>query len=298
MEFEMDYLLTQLGSNAILVIVAIVIFVAIKSAVKIVPQSEKYIIERFGRLHTVLGPGINLIVPFLDRVAHRISILERQLPLHKQDAISSDNVLMQVQTSVFYRITEPEKTVYRISDIDAAIATTVAGIVRAEIGKMELDQVQSHRAEVIERIKDGVKLLVDDWGVEVTRAEILDIELDAATRAAMMQQLNADRAKRALIAEAEGKKRAIELEADASLYSSKQEAEAKRITADAEAYATQQIALSLKDNGMEAARFQVAIRQVEAMEEIAKGSGKQTIILPSAALEAFGDAFSMFKGKL
>jgi len=108
-------------------------------------KSEQHVVERFGRLRSVLSPGINFIVPFLDRVAHKVSILERQLPTAKQDAITSDNVLVQVDTSVFYRIPEPEKTVYRIRDVDGAIATTVAGIVRAEIGKMELDEVHAMR---------------------------------------------------------------------------------------------------------------------------------------------------------
>ncbi|HAV09855.1 MAG TPA: paraslipin, partial [Rhodobacteraceae bacterium] len=116
---------------------------------------------------------------------------ERQLPTAEQDAITSDNVLVKVETSVFYRITEPEKTVYRIRDVDGAIATTVAGIVRSEIGKMELDEVQSNRAELINKIREAVRAMVDDWGIEVTRAEILDVNLDSATRAAMLQQLNA-----------------------------------------------------------------------------------------------------------
>ncbi len=132
----MEEFLTQ---NGALIVLAVVIVLAITSAVRIVPQSEKYVVERFGRLRSVLGPGINFTVPFLDRVAHRISVLERQLPSNRQDAITADNVLVQVETSVFYRILEPEKTVYRIRDVDAAIATTVAGIVRAEIGMMELD---------------------------------------------------------------------------------------------------------------------------------------------------------------
>jgi regulator of protease activity HflC (stomatin/prohibitin superfamily) len=144
----------------------------------------------------VLGPGINFIVPFLDRVAHKVSILERQLPNASQDAITKDNVLVQVDTSVFYRILEPEKTVYRIRDVDGAIATTVAGIVRAEIGKMELDEVQSNRSKLIQTIKASVEDAVDAWGIEVTRAEILDVNLDQATRDAMLQQLNAERERR------------------------------------------------------------------------------------------------------
>ena len=100
-----------------------------------------------------------------------MSILERQLPNASQDAITADNVLVQIDTSVFYRILQPERTVYRIRDVDAAIATTVAGIVRAEIGKMELDEVQSNRSTLITTIKASVEDAVDNWGIEVTRAE-------------------------------------------------------------------------------------------------------------------------------
>lgn len=285
------------GSGAVYLAIALFIIIAIFKAVRIVPQSEKYVVERFGRLRAVLGPGINFTVPFLDRVAHKVSILERQLPNARQDAITADNVLLQVETSVFYRVTEPEKTVYRIRDVDAAIATTVAGIVRSEIGKLELDQVQSNRAQLIERVREHVKAMVDDWGVEVTRAEILDVALDEATRHAMLQQLNAERARRAQVMEAEGKKRAVELAAEAQLYAAEQEAKARRITADAEAYATGVIAGAIKENGLEAAQFQVALKQVEALQAVAAGNGKQTILVPANALEAFGDAFKMLKGR-
>ncbi|SHM13280.1 SPFH domain, Band 7 family protein [Paracoccus solventivorans] len=289
----MEEFLTQ---NAALIVLAVVILLAITSAVRIVPQSEKYVVERFGRLRAVLGPGINFTVPFLDRVAHRISVLERQLPTNRQDAITADNVLVQVETSVFYRILEPEKTVYRIRDVDAAIATTVAGIVRAEIGMMELDQVQSNRAQLIERVREAVANVVDDWGIEVTRAEILDVNLDDATRAAMLQQLNAERARRALVTEAEGKRRAVELAADGELYAAEQQAKARRILADAEAYATNALSEAIAQNGLEAARYQVAMKQVEALTEVAQGQGKQTVILPAAALDAFGDVARLLGG--
>ena len=285
------------GGNAVLLALAIFVILCILLGVRIVPQSEKHVVERFGRLRAVLGPGINLIVPFLDRVAHRISVLERQLPNAQQDAITSDNVLVKVETSVFYRVTEPEKTVYRIRDIDGAIATTVAGIVRSEIGKLELDQVQSNRAELIGKVREAVALMVDDWGVEVTRAEILDVNLDEATRAAMLQQLNAERARRAQVTEAEGQKRAVELNADAELYAAEQEAKARRILADAEAYATGVIATAIRDNGLEAAQYQVALKQVEALTAVGQGQGKQVVVVPAQALDAFGDAFRMLKGR-
>ncbi|NRP13709.1 Modulator of FtsH protease HflK [Aliiroseovarius sp. xm-m-379] len=285
------------GGNIVLLVFAAFLILTVFKGVKIVPQSQKFVVERFGRLQAVLGPGINFLVPFLDVVRHKVSILERQLPTNSQDAITSDNVLVQVDTSVFYRILEPEKTVYRIRDVDAAIATTVAGIVRAGIGEMELDEVQSNRQQLIAKIKQQVADAVDDWGIEVTRAEILDVNLDAATREAMLQQLNAERARRAQVTEAEGKRRAVELSADAELYAAQKEAEARRISADAEAYATQVVAKAIKENGIEAAQYQVALKQVEALAIVGKGEGKQTVLLPSNALDAFGDAFKLLKGK-
>lgn len=285
-----------LGQNVVLLLLAAFIILCIFLGVRIVPQSEKFVVERFGRLRSVLGPGINLIIPFLDRVAHKISILERQLPTMKQDAITLDNVLVQVDTSVFYRIIEPEKTVYRIRDVDAAISTTVAGIVRSEIGKMELDQVQSNRSTLTATIKEQLFAVVDDWGIEVTRAELLDVNLDQATRSAMLQQLNAERARRAQVTEAEGQKRAVELAADAELYSAEQIAKARRIQADAEAYATEVVAAAISKNGIEAAQYQVALKQVEALNALGSSNGSSTIVVPASALEAFGDAFKMLRG--
>lgn len=292
-----DLIFSLLSENIVILLAAVFLIVVVLKGVRIVPQSEKHVVERFGRLHSVLGPGINFVVPFLDVVRHQISILERQLPNATQDAITKDNVLVQIDTSVFYRILEPEKTVYRIRDVDGAISTTVAGIVRAEIGKMDLDEVQSNRASLISSIQSSVETAVDDWGIEVTRAEILDVNLDQATRDAMLQQLNAERARRAQVTEAEGKKRAVELAADAELYASEQTAKARRVLAEAEAYATQVVAQAINENGLEAAQYQIALKQVEALNGMGSGEGNQTIIVPAEALAAFGDAFKLLKGR-
>ena len=286
-----------LGESLVVLLLGLFIILCIFLAIRIVPQSEQHVVERFGRLKAVLGPGINFIVPFLDRVAHRVSILERQLPTASQDAITTDNVLVQVETSVFYRILEPEKTVYRIRDVDAAIATTVAGIVRAEIGKMELDEVQSNRATLISTIKASVEDAVDDWGIEVTRAEILDVNLDQATRDAMLQQLNAERERRAAVTRAEGQKRAVELQADGELYAARQKAEARRVTADAEAYATGVVAEAIAKGGLEAVQYNIALEQVKALGTMSAGQGTQTVIVPADAADAFGKAFQMLKGR-
>ncbi|WP_147110342.1 SPFH domain-containing protein [Tateyamaria sp. syn59] len=292
-----EIILSLLSENLILILAALFLLVCLFLGVRIVPQADKFVVERFGRLHSVLGPGINFIVPFLDVVRHKVSVLERQLPNANQDAITSDNVLVQVETSIFYRVTEPERTVYRIRDVDGAVQTTVAGIVRAEIGKMELDEVQSNRSQLIDQIKHLVEEAVNDWGIEVTRAEILDVNLDKATRDAMLQQLNAERARRAAVTEAEGNKRAMELNADAELYAAEQAAKARRVEAEAEAYATQVVAEAIASHGIEAAQYQVALKQVDAVSTIASGAGQQTIVLPSSAMDAFGEAFGMLKGR-
>ena len=295
---ELTDIIEMIGGGGLATLaLAILVIVSIWKMVRIVPQSEKHVVERFGRLRTVLGPGINFIVPFFDTVAHQISILERQLPNASQDAITADNVLVQVETSVFYRITEPEKTVYRIRDVDGAIATTVAGIVRAEIGKMELDEVQSNRAVLIQKIKADVEDAVEAWGIEVTRAEILDVNLDQATRDAMLQQLNAERERRAAVTTAEGERRAVELAADADLYAAEQAAKARRVEADAEAYATQVVAQAIQQNGLEAAQYQVALKQVEALGVLGQGSGNQMVGVPAQAVDAFSDAFKLLRGR-
>ena len=294
---NLDFLLSSISGGALVtVLIAFALILSVFLGVKIVPQSEKFVIERFGRLRSVLGPGINIIVPFIDRVAHRVSILERQLPNSTQDAITADNALVKVETSVFYRILEPEKTVYRIRDVDGAVLTTVAGIVRAEIGKMELDHVQSNRSQLTETIKQNVEEAIEYWGIEVTRAEILDVNLDEATREAMLQQLNAERARRAAVTQAEGQKRAVELQADAELYAAEQAAKARRVEAEAEAFATAVVAAAIQDNGLEAAQYQVALKQVDALNALGGKAGSQTVVVPAQALEAFGNAFNMLKG--
>ena len=267
-------------------------------SVKIVPQSEKYVVERLGRLHKVLSPGVNIIVPLIDSVKHRIPVLERQLPTIRQDAISRDNVLIRADISVFYRIISPENTVYRISNVDQAVTTTVAGIVRSEIGKIDLDDVQSNRSQLNASIKIQLADATDDWGIQVTRAEVLDVNLDEQTRDAMLQQLNADRARRAAIAKAEGDKRALELHAEAQLFQAQKQAEARRIQADADAYSTTTVAKAIRENGVEAIQFEIAKRQIEAMGQLIASSEAKTILLPADLADAFKSAARMVMGKM
>ncbi|MBO6731014.1 MAG: SPFH/Band 7/PHB domain protein, partial [Maricaulis sp.] len=178
-----------------------------------------------------------------------------------------------------------------------AVRTTVTGIVRSQVGKLDLDAVQSNRAELNENIRQALGEVLDGWGIEVTRTEVIDVELDAKTQEAMLKQLNAERERRAAVMAAEGEKRSIELEAEAKLYAAQKEAEARRLTADAEAYATETVAKAIAKNGLSAAQYQVALKQVEALTALGNGEGRQTLVLPASLADSFGDAFKLFKSQ-
>lgn len=263
-------------------------------AVCIVPQSENWVVERLGRYRATLTPGLNLIMPLLDSVRHRVSILERQLPHIAQDAITKDNVTLQAEVAVFYRVIRPENSVYRIRDIDAAVQTTVAGLVRSEIGKIELDEVQSNRAALNLQIREHLAEATEEWGIMITRSEILDINLDSQTRDAMLQQLNSERERRATVARAEGVKRAKELEADAELYTAQKIADARRIQAEADAYATEVVAEAIRKNGEKAIQFEIAKRQVDGITKIGASENAKFILVPASLSDAFADPFKLF----
>jgi regulator of protease activity HflC (stomatin/prohibitin superfamily) len=202
--------------------------------VKIVPQSKIFVVERFGRFDKILKPGLNLIVPGLQRVAHRISILERPLPSTNISVITKDNVQVHLSISVFYRVIDPEKAVYRIENVDQAIGVTTSAIIRAACGELEFDDVQSKREFVNAKISSQLAEATKIWGIEITRTEILDVIVDEVIRKQMQQQMSADRERRAAVLKAEGEKASAQLLADGLFYTAQKQADAVRIRAEAD----------------------------------------------------------------
>ena len=281
----------------ILIVILSLIFVY--KGVNVVPQSEVYVIERFGKYTKTLKAGLNLIIPFLDSISHKLSILERQLPQFKISVITKDNVEVDLESTVFYRVVDASRSVYRIKDVDGALNTAATSIVRSAAGKLELDELQSSRESMNQEISQEMQDAAEVWGIEITRTEITDIIIDDQTKDAQRQQLNAERERRASIAKAEGSKRSIELEAEARLFQAQNEGEAIKVTADAEAYSvkvkaeadaeqTRVIASAIKDNGQPAINFEVMKRQVEALSEIASSNSAKTIIMPSEITGVIG----------
>lgn len=288
----------------ILIVILALIFVY--KGVKVVPQSKVYVIERFGKYLKTLKAGLNLIVPFLDSIAHKLSILERQLPQFNISVITKDNVEVNLEATVFYRIIDASRSVYRIQDVDGALNTAATSIVRSAAGKLELDELQSSRESMNQEIAREMQNAAEVWGIEITRTEITDVVIDEQTKEAQRQQLNAERERRAAIAKAEGSKRSIELEAEAKYFQAQKEAEAIKVTADAEAYAvkvkaeadaeqTRVIASAIKDNGQPAINFEVMKRQVEALSEIASSNSSKTVIMPTEITGVIGSLQVLFE---
>ena len=302
----MDYSLTIFLIFLFLGFVILTIYLGIK----IVPQSDVFVIERFGKYSRTLNAGLSIIVPYLDKVAHKVSILERQLKEFRISVITSDNVEVSLNSTVFYRVTDASRSVYRIKDIDSALKTAATSIVRSAAGKLDLDGLQSSRDSMNSEIDKKLSEAAEVWGIEVTRTEITDVEVDEDTKKAQRQQLNAERARRAAVAEAEGEKKSIELKADAQLYESQKEAEAIKIKADAEAYEvktkakadaeqTTLLANAISKNGKPAVEFEVMKRQVSAIGELAKSNSTKTIILPTDVTKILGtlETFLSMKNK-
>lgn len=153
----------------VIIVFVVMIASALYRGVQVVPQSQSYVVERFGRYQRVLHAGLNIIVPFLDKVAHKVDILERRLPEKPSDVITKDNVTISVTMSIFFRVTSPEYTVYRIRDVEGAIATAVTGVVRSNIGTVQFDDVQSNRDTLNAILRKELEEIAAGWGVEITR---------------------------------------------------------------------------------------------------------------------------------
>ena len=288
----------DLGVVLTLVFLGLAVLLAFKS-VAIVPQSDEYVVERFGRYRVTLAAGINLLVPFLDRVAHKIQILERQLDAFVISVITRDNVEIELETTVFFRVINASKSVYRIKDVPLALRTTAESIIRSAAGKLELDEVQSSRQKMNEEILQNLREASEVWGLEITRSEITDVRVDEATKEAQRQQLNAERERRATVARAEGERQRVELQADGELYEAQKNAEAIKLTADAQAYAvikkaeadaeqTRVIAEAISQDGQPAIDFEILKRQVEAIGLLASSDNTKTIVLPSDVTKTIG----------
>jgi len=271
--------------TVVLAILFAVVVVTIFMGVRLVPQGYEVIVQRLGKYHATLKPGLNFIIPYVDIVAYRLTTKDIPLEIGAQEAITKDNAVIVANAIAFIKIVDPVKAVYGISNYEYAIQNLVMTSLRAIIGEMELDRALSSRDIIKARLKDIISDDVTDWGILVKSVEIQDIKPSESMQKAMEQQATAERLKRAMILEAEGKKEAMIREAEGKLESAKLEAEAQITLAEASAKAIHDIAGAVGEKELPAL-FLLGDRYVNAILKLSTSPNTKSFILPADILAA------------
>ena len=271
-------------------ILVIILVIAIKS-IKVVRQSEVYIIERLGKFHKIADAGLTIIIPFVDRVRSVVSLKQQTMDVPPQGVITKDNVTITIDTVVFYKVTDPAKAVYEIQSLKKGIEYLAITTIRDIVGKMDLDETFSSRDLINEQLRAILDEATDQWGCKIDRVEIKDITPPADIRDAMEKQMNAERNKRAQILQAEGERQAAitlaQGKKEAAILEAEAEKESKIRRADGEAEAIKKVAEAKADEvklvyeAMMKAKPNdtlVQLKSLEALQDIANGEANKVFI--------------------
>lgn len=282
-----------------LIVIAALVVITLAAGVKTVPQGYQYTIQRFGRYTKTLHPGLNLIVPFFDRIGAKINVMEQVLNIPTQEVITRDNATVSVDAVAFYQVLNAAQAAYQVADLEYALLNLVMTNIRTVVGSMDLDELLSNRNTINEQLLHVVDEAAYPWGIKMTRIEIKDIQPPRDLVDAMARQMKAERVKRAQVLEAEGDrnaqilraeglKQSQILEAEGKREAAFREAEARERLAEAEAKATNVMSEAISKGDVQAINYFVAQKYTEALAAIGTANNQKIVLMPMEASSLIG----------
>ncbi|MCM1336841.1 MAG: SPFH/Band 7/PHB domain protein [Candidatus Amulumruptor caecigallinarius] len=319
-----------MGSIILAAAIIIAAIIIVSAGVKVVPQSETKVIERLGRFHSVLGPGLNIIWPFIDKpkaiytrrientvggrtivrvnTTTAIDLREQVYDFPSQQVITRDNVTTEINALIYFQIVDPKKSVYEIDNLPNAIEKLTQTSLRNVIGELELDETLSSRDTINNRLQAILDDATNKWGVKVNRVELQDITPPESVRVAMEKQMQAERNRRAEILNAEGEKKSLilrsegekqsqinraEAQKQAEILRAEGESRAKALQAEGEAEAIRRVAEAIRNTQTDPATYLLATKYIEALEEMTRGKNDKTVFIPYEATGVLGSLASI-----
>lgn len=287
------------GPDIFVVVLFVLAVLVVLAGVKTVPQGYNFTIERFGRYRKTLYPGLNFIIPFVDRIGHKINMMEQVLDVPSQEVITRDNATVTADGVTFYQVLDAARAAYEVLGLQNAILNLTMTNIRSVMGSMDLDELLSNRDEINARLLRVVDAAASPWGIKITRIEIKDINPPKDLVEAMGRQMKAEREKRAAILEAEGKrqseillaegeKQSQILQAEGRREAAFRDAEARERAAEAEARATQMVSEAIAGGDVQAINYFVANKYVEALGAFARSPNQKLLILPTETTAVLG----------
>jgi len=276
------------GFDVVIPVLVVLVLLILFTGIKTVPQGYNYTVERFGRYTKTLSPGLNLIIPFIDRIGAKMNMMEQVLDVPTQEIITKDNAIVAVDGVAFYQVLNAPQAAYQVAGLQNALLNLTMTNIRTVMGSMDLDELLSNRDAINERLLRVVDEAAHPWGIKVTRVEIKDINPPANLVDSMARQMMAERDKRAQILAAEGLKQAQILEAEGRREAAFRDAEARERAAEAEAKATQVVSEAIAKGDTQALNYFVAQKYTEALTRIGSATNSKIVLMPLEASSLIG----------
>ena len=270
------------ASEGLAIAIAVLIFVVITIAkgVRLVAQGEEWVVERLGKYHATLRPGLNILIPYLDRVAYKLVTKDIILDVQEQEVITRDNAVILTNAIAFVKVTDPVKAVYGVTDFSEAIRNLIMTTLRSIVGEMELDEALSSRDKIKARLRESIADEAVDWGLTVKSVEIQDIKPSESMQRAMELQAAAERERKAAVTKAEGAKQAAILEAEARLESAKRDANAQVMLAEASAESIRRVSAGIGEQAGPM-MYLLGEKYIGALEKLGESGNAKLVVMPA-----------------